>query len=222
MPQKKYVRNTHPRGNSSPVWTGKLLLGIGASLISLALILIAAIFWPVAFNELSYQFRSRKPVRVDVSKTKADDASIMTPKDTNAGILIPKIRANASIVLNVDPYNAKIYQHALAEGVAHAKGSAYPGQTGNVFIFSHSSQDFLAANRYNSIFYLLSKLVEGDEIYLFYEGKPYIYTVTGKSIVEPTNVSFLTKKTKDKELTLMTCWPAGTTLKRLIISAQMK
>jgi sortase A len=215
MLRVKYVRNNHPqKRNRSPVWTGKLLVGIGASLIALALILIAAIFWPVILNELSYQFHSRKPVRAE--------RSVMVPKDTNAGILIPKIRANASVVWEVDPYNDKIYQQALTKGVAHAKGSAYPGQIGNVFIFSHSSQDFLTANRYNSIFYLLTKLEKDDEIYLFYKGKPYIYSVTGHEIVKPDAVSLLTKKINQRELTLMTCWPPGTTLQRYIVKAVAK
>jgi sortase A len=179
-----------------------------------ALILIAAIFWPVILNELSYQLRSRKPVRVE--------DSIVAPKDTNAGIVIPKIRANASLVLDVDPYDAKVYQQALTKGVAHARGSVYPGQIGNVFLFSHSSQDLLTANRYNSIFYLLSKLVEGDEIDLFYQGVPYVYAVTGHMIVKPDAISYLTKKSNQKELTLMTCWPPGTTLQRYIVKAVLK
>ena len=161
-------------------------------------------------------------MRVGMTQSPTTTESVITPKDINAGIVIPKIRANASVVWEVDPYNEKIYQWALTKGVAHAKGSVYPGEIGTVFIFSHSSQDFLTANRYNSVFYLLTKLKKGDEIYLFYKGKPFVYTVTGHVIVKPDAVSLLTKKTSQKELTLMTCWPPGTTLERYIVTAVVK
>jgi len=220
---KKSKKNKLQKRNDPPERIGKLLVAFGTASITIAICIIGIVFSPVIGNELSYQFHSRKPIRVDLTQSPTNKTvDVLVPKDKNAGILIPKIRANASVVWEVDPYNEKVYQQALTKGVAHAKGSAYPGQIGNVFIFSHSSQDFLTANRYNSIFYLLSKLVEGDEIYLFYQGKPYVYTVTGKSIVEPTNVSFLTKKTRSKELTLMTCWPPGTSLKRYIVTAVAK
>jgi LPXTG-site transpeptidase (sortase) family protein len=202
---------------------GKLLVGIGTILIILAFGILFTVTSPVLFHELTYQFGSHKPVRVEsVSSQTNNVVDVIVPKDPNAGIVIPKIRANASIVLNVDPYNEKAYQQALTKGVAHAKTSAYPGQIGNVFLFSHSSQDFFTANRYNSIFYLLTKLEQDDEIYLFYQGKPYMYTVTGHTIVEPNAVSLMTKKAENKELTLMTCWPPGTTLKRYIVTAKIK
>jgi LPXTG-site transpeptidase (sortase) family protein len=220
--KKNNLQKTQTRNNRL-LRIGKLLISFGTTCIVVALSIIAVIVSPVIFHELSYQFRSTKPVRVDLTQSATNKmADILVPKDKNSGIVIPKIRANASVVLNVDPYNAKIYQQALTKGVAHAKGTAYPGEVGNVFIFSHSSQDFLTANRYNSIFYLLTKLEKGDDIYLFYQGVPYVYSVTGHVIVKPDAVSFLTRKTTQKELTLMTCWPPGTTLERYIVKAVLK
>ena len=52
----------------------------------------------------------------------------------------------------------------MSEGVAQAKGTAVPGEEGNVFIFSHSGSDFYQADRFNAVFYLLDKLGKGDQI----------------------------------------------------------
>jgi len=113
-----------------------------------------------------------------------------------------------------------VYQKALTKGVAHAKGTSLPGQGGNIFIFSHSSSDFLNARRYNSIFYLLSKLVLGDEVKIYFENTEYKYSVLSRKAVEPTDLSYLASRSDQEVLTLMTCWPPGTSQKRLIIQAK--
>ena len=112
-----------------------------------------------------------------------------------------------------------MYQRALTKGVAHANGTSYPGESGNVFIFAHSGVDFYEATRYNAQFYLLSKLVTGDTIYLFYKKQKYVYRVTEKKVVSPEDVTYLTEDSQKKTLSLMTCTPAGTTLKRLLVIA---
>ncbi|KXK09401.1 MAG: Sortase family protein [Microgenomates bacterium OLB23] len=133
-----------------------------------------------------------------------------------------KIAANAKVLKNIDPINPTVYQRALTKGVAHAKGTVLPGEGGNMFLFAHSSDNFYNANRYNSVFYLLNKLEPGDEIYIYYEGVKYTYTTTKKKIVNPEQVSYLRGKGTQEKLILMTCWPAGTTLKRLVIEAEAK
>lgn len=141
--------------------------------------------------------------------------------DRAFGIVIPKLGANAHVIPNVDPYNSAIYQHALARGVAHAKGTATPDQPGNVFLFSHSSVDFYMATQYNAVFYLLNKLTYGDTIELYYKNDRYTYTVNKKDIVGADATSYLTTQTPEQILTLMTCWPPGTSLKRMMITARL-
>ena len=135
-------------------------------------------------------------------------------------IIIPKLGANAKVIADVDPFDSRVYQRALTKGVAHAKGSAYPGEIGNVFLFSHSSVNFYEAQRYNSIFYLLNKLEPGDEIRVYYQGQPIIYRVSETKIVSSSAVNYLQAGTGESSLTLMTCWPAGTTYKRLLVIAR--
>ena len=188
---------------------GNFLTSLGIGLMMAGAILFLLIFSPVITQEVTY------------TKHVAGPQTII-PRDANFGIVIPKINANAKIIPNVDPYNAKEYQLALTQGVAHAKGAVFPGRVGNSFLFAHSSVNFYEASRYNSIFYLAHKLDKGDEIDVYVNKEKFVYTVTEKKFVSPTDVSYLTQKTDKKLLTLMTCWPPGTTFERLLIIATMQ
>lgn len=187
----------------------QILISLGCLLLFASLILFIFIFAPVAKVELNYTLSNKKLTNIK-------------PIDKEFSIVIPKINANSRIIANVDPYNPGIYQVALTKGVAQAKGTAMPDQIGNMFLFSHSSANLLEASRYNSIFFLLSKLEKNDEIDIYYKNAKYKYKVTDKKIVNANDVSYLDPRTKNKQLTLMTCWPAGTTYKRLLVIAEAK
>lgn len=155
------------------------------------------------------------------NKDWVDSKEALVPVNEEFGIVIPKIGANEQVHKNIDWQDGNIYQRALQTGVAHAKGTSTPETPGNMFLFSHSGIDFYEAARYNAVFYLLGKLEPEDEIFIFYEGKKYVYRVTEKKIVNPEEVQYLTEKTDNRRLTLMTCWPAGTTFKRLVVLAEL-
>lgn len=144
----------------------------------------------------------------------------MVPADANFDVLIPKIGANARIIANVDAANDKEYLAALQQGVAHAKGTAFPGEGGHIFLFAHSTDYIWNVGSYNAVFYLLYKLDVNDEIDVFYKGQRYTYHVVGKTIVDPSQVQYLTRKTDAEFLTLQTCWPPGTSLQRLLVFAK--
>lgn len=185
---------------------------LGWALILLSVLLLLFTYGNVLFEELRYQTKQAVPIL----KTKE-----LTPIDTDFGIIIPKIGANAKVIKDVDPYNSRIYQQALTKGVAHAKGSALPDREGNIFLFSHSSVNFYEAGRYNSIFYLLNKLDTDDTIDIYFHSIKYGYRVTKKEFVSSTAIEYL-KPTKGNDaytVTLMTCWPPGTSFKRLIVTA---
>ena len=188
----------------------QILIGLGVFLIVSSLVLFFLIFVPVVKVEIDYLLN--KP------KTRIEE---IKPVDKNFGIVIPKIGANAKIIKNVNPYNSFDYQLALTKGVAQAKGSAFPGENGNIFLFSHSSANLLETARYNSVFYLLSKLKKSDEIFIFYQNVKYKYKVSEIKIVDAKDVFYLNPKSEVGTLTLMTCWPSGTTLKRLLVIARI-
>jgi len=197
-----------------------ILIFLGRTLIALSLISLFLIFYPVLKLELQYWILGPSKGSV-VSLDEIKGKKVIKPLDESFGIVIPKIRANSKIVAEVNPYKEREYQLALTRGVAHAKSTGYPGQGKNIFLFSHSSVDFYNAARYNSIFYLLEKLENNDEIYIFYKGEKYKYKVSEKKIVAADAVSYINLKSNIEQLTLMTCWPPGTTYKRLLVIATL-
>src|SRR3989344_3254717 len=190
-----------------------VLITVGFISVALAIIIFTVTFYPVILVEVNYQVTQAQG-GLNVKKE-------IAPKDTDFGIVVPKISANVKVIPNVDPYNSSEYQLALTRGVAHALGTSLPGSAGNVFLFSHSSVNFYEANRYNSIFYLLDKLEVGDEIDLYYKGEKFKYLVTDKKIVGAEEVKYLSGDGSKKAVTLMTCWPPGTTFKRLLVIGEL-
>ncbi len=140
-------------------------------------------------------------------------------KDNSFAILIPKIHALGKVIENVNPWDQSDYNRALKKGIAHAKGTALPGQKGSIFLFAHSSGLPWEITRYNTIFLRLGELKTNDEIKLYYKGKEYKYLVTSKKEVWPNEVNYLLDQKKD-QLVLQTCTPLGTSLKRLLVFAK--
>jgi sortase A len=188
----------------------------GSLFLFLGLILAAKIYVPLLFQEIRYDLTQSLPV---TTTAVSESPKEVAPPDPNFSIWIPKISALAPVVPDVDPYDSKIYQQRLTKGVAHAKGSAYPGTSGSTFLFAHSAGNPLEASQFNAVFYLLSKLQPGDEIFLWYFGAKYSYRVTEKRLVSPSAVDYLSGS-DSSSLILMTCWPPGTTLKRYLVFAE--
>lgn len=149
---------------------------------------------------------------------------MLIPIDTSFDILIPKIGANAKVFPNVDASDSNQFLPILKQGVAHAKGSVFPGMNGNIYLFAHSTDNFWDVGRYNAIFYLLKDLKPGDEIVVFFENKRFNYVVSDAKTVDPSDVSYITdaQNQNSETLILQTCWPPGTTWKRWLVFAKRK
>lgn len=150
-----------------------------------------------------------------------ENEDIIKPVSTDYGLVIEKINANAKIIADVDPASEKAYGEALKEGIAAAKGSTLPGEEGNLFLFSHSTDAPWNIIRYNAIFYLLRELEAGDRVIIFYKGRRFDYVVFDKQVTSPSDISFLTNRYDRPVLTLQTCDPPGTVLNRLIVRAKL-
>lgn len=135
-------------------------------------------------------------------------------------ISIPRINAVAPLELNIDPWNKEVYEPALEKGVAHALGTALPGEGKLIYLFAHSSSPAWKITRYNTIFLRLNELKLGDSITINRDGKNYIYTVTEKKVVSPRDIEFLTEQSSGERLIIQTCWPIGTDWQRLLVFAE--
>lgn len=143
-------------------------------------------------------------------------------------LIIPRIDQNIPIV-NVSSESLlkrdwdgleKDMQEALKDGVVHYPGTSLPGQTGNVVITGHSSYFPWDAGRFKDVFALLHDVVEGDKIVIYYNQDKYLYEVDNIKIILPEEIDVL-KQTPDDRITLITCTPVGTNLKRLIVSGKL-
>ncbi len=121
-------------------------------------------------------------------------------------------------------YNAKVIVGAqdLSENLSQYSGTAIPGKSGNTVVLGHSVlPQFFNPKNYLTIFSLLYQLELGDEIEIKYDGRSYNYLIDDIYEVQPTNLSPLSQRYDDSFLTLITCSPPGTYLRRLIVHAKL-
>jgi len=204
-------------------WRGFLIGGLNGLLILLLWGLVSGMM-PMVKSEFFYWLKNRFqlcPCSPQVSRESELDSFLLSlnPPDFDFSLVIPKIDARAKIIANVDAANPQEYQQALLKGVAHAKGTVFPGMKGTIFLFAHSANTPWEIAHYNAVFYLLRELEPGDLIALYFQGKGFAYQVERKEIVAPTETSFF--KQRERELlVLQTCYPPGTTSKALLIYAR--
>lgn len=142
-------------------------------------------------------------------------------------IIIPRINKNVPVVA-VSTENLikrdwqaleSDIQGALQDGVVHYPGTAQAGETGNVVLTGHSSYFPWDPGRFKDVFALLHEIVVGDELIVYHDQKPFRYRVYKTQVVTPDQIEVLTQEGEDR-LTLITCTPVGTNLKRLIVLAE--
>lgn len=108
--------------------------------------------------------------------------------------------------------------------LGHYIGSSQPGENGNTFIYGHSVlPSFYNPRNYKTIFSTLHTLLPGDEFTIDYNNKTYTYKVEEKKVLKPEEVDplagFKPKYLNESTITLMTCSPPGTKIKRLLVNA---
>lgn len=125
--------------------------------------------------------------------------------------------------LNIESATAKVDSLDFYKSLSHFPGSALPGEKGNAFITGHSVlPQFADPKDYHAIFTKLPTLEIGDVINVESENKTYTYVVQYKKIVSPHDLSVLNPISKSaKNLTLMTCVPPGTSLKRMVVISSL-
>jgi len=191
----------------------------------LFLIFVVGAVWlygPLVKVVIGYKIgrKETKPVVVLPKMEEVDVVKLLDLPSSEFSINIPKIEAKSKVIANVNVGNKAEYMTALKNGVGHAAGSAYPGQGETVYLFAHSTMLGLNQVRYNAVFYLLDELVAQDVVQVVKDNKLYEYVVTDKKVVGAKEVEYLSYEEDGEVLVLQTCWPIGTTLKRLLIFAR--
>jgi len=198
--------------------------------------ILALTLWPMASSEAWYWGKTLeraikcKIYQIDCEKNPdslfAPLANSPTPLKVEPvsqtfGLIIEKIGINAPVIENVSTTNKTLYLKAMRDGVAHAKGTAKPGEAGNSYLFAHSSLNFWQLGKYATVFNLLRKLEPEDKIVVLYQGKRFDYRVMKREIVSGFDTEPLLREVSEPVLTLQTCHPPGTTLNRLVVTATL-
>jgi sortase A len=124
--------------------------------------------------------------------------------------------------LNIDNSTVILGSMDLKKSLVQYPQTALPGQLGNTVIFGHSVlPQFYNPKSYLAIFSTLHKLKIGDPISINYDGSHYKYLVTEMYEVKADDFSVLDQRFDNKVLTLITCSPPGTYLRRLVIKAEI-
>ncbi|MBQ3261329.1 class E sortase [Candidatus Saccharibacteria bacterium] len=161
------------------------------------------------------------PGDVPPTEISALDPTVTSTKVSSENeLIIPKLNVQVPITFGAELSEV---MGAMKHGVAHYRingASAYPGEIGNFVITGHSAGDIYSADQYKFIFSGLERLVEGDLIYVHYNSTRYTYRMVRSEVIEPTEVGKLVYATDKPILTLITCWPLGTSRYRLTVIAE--
>lgn len=136
-------------------------------------------------------------------------------KITHYNLSIPKLGITNAVV--------EIGGNDLGKSLIQYPGTADPGEFGSPVIFGHSIlRQFYNPQSYISIFSTIMTLSQGDEIIINFDGVEFVYRVSDKIEVKPTDVQILEQRYNGRFLKLVTCVPEGTFLRRGIVIAELE
>jgi sortase A len=137
----------------------------------------------------------------------ANASATTTPVDDSlVRLTIPKIELDDMVVEGTS-------RKQLLVGPGHMESTPKPGENGNAVITAHR----------DTFFRHIYELNKGDQIEVRRGGQVFHFEVTGKKVIEPTDVH-VTDPTPDARLTLITCYPTyyiGPAPQRLVVFSKL-
>jgi sortase A len=165
----------------------------------------------------------------DVSADYSQLSNWFVASDTGSSGPQSVLSNNPSLEYKISIPSLKIQNAVVEVGSMDLKKSliqypqtALPGQLGNGVIFGHSVlPQFFNSKSYLTIFSTLYRLKQGDEIYIDYDNIRYKYLVEEMFEVSPTDLSVLEQRFDGRYMSLITCTPPGTVIRRLVVRARI-
>ena len=147
------------------------------------------------------------------------------------GISIPSLTIRAPVLLpsrkHWDARNWELLEEQMQAGMLHGT-VAYPHSSrpggGALFIAGHSSPPSVEAKEsmYGTVFAMLPNIDLGAEIVITDGDERFTYVVTETFIVQAEDTGILDPVNAEGSLTLITCYPVGTTRQRFVVKAKRR
>lgn len=232
---KKQVKVSQPRPKLNPhhkkiIASSFLIIGVLFFLSAIVPILGYQIEYSIKFNQVLSPLSTRYANSGSIlgesgtdftqlsnwfvnDQNNLQDSTLQNQK-TEYKISIPKLKIDQAIV--------EVGSLDLKKSLIQYPQTALPGQFGSSVIFGHSVlPQFFNPKSYLTIFSTLYKLKQGDEILVNFDQVEYKYLVEEMYEVPPTDLSVLEQHFDGRYLTLITCTPPGTYLRRLVVKARI-
>lgn len=207
---------------------------VSLALIIVGFVLLMNVFLPVFFYQLR-KSHFHQPIITPLSdSTVVLGANFLGTDYTRPTAWFPSAPELASLPSKITHYNLSIPELGIEKAIAHIggedlskalihyPGTAFPGQLGNAVVFGHSVlPQFFNPQNYKTIFSTLPELEKDDEILVEFDGIVYRYQIVEMVEVSPQDISVLGQQYDAEYLTLITCVPPGTYLKRLVVKAKL-
>lgn len=124
--------------------------------------------------------------------------------------------------LGIFDANVALRNEDLTQHLVQYPQTALPGQIGSPVIFGHSTlPQFFDQKKFTTIFSTLPKVKVGSDILVNFDNVEFTYRVSKTFEVKPKELWVLRQDYSGKTLKLITCVPPGTTLRRLVVEADL-
>ncbi|MDD2731791.1 MAG: class E sortase [Candidatus Pacebacteria bacterium] len=189
----------------------------------------ANISWLFNLNFLSEAFSSfankenneasNSITRIELKEEEFKETDYYRYTDKENSLEIEKIDVFAPIVIGSGTDNSYILKD-LRSGVVYYPSSALPGKEGRTIILGHSAPVGWPKINYDWIFNELNLLEKGDKIIVNFNNREYLYYVEDKYFLDKGQEVPDVLTNSNNMLTLISCWPPGKDLERIVVEAK--
>ena len=218
---RERIRNK-TRKNARKIRKSKHFIPILAGTTVLILGLLLQYNQTIVGNVVAYM----SPSNTEVNGIQAIDPTVTEAVHEVPTLIIPKINVEVPVSFG-SATDVRSMNVAMANGVANFSingASAKPGEIGNFVISGHSAGNVYEPSDYKFIFSGLTRMSQGDLVYMDYNGVRYTYRITSTREVLPTNVQALIDIANENPgkpmITLITCTPLGSSKYRLLVAGE--